>query len=398
MESKGSVFEHAGRKIFTQDFTLVLLSFFALIAANHALIPTLPIYVTQLGSSEREVGVLVGIMGVAALITRFFIGGVLTRCSEKRVMIFGAALFSLTFPAAIVLQPFWPLIAVRIFQGIAFASFHTAAMAYTINVISPTYRGQGIAYFMLAPNFAMAVAAPSGVFLADQYGFSIFFLACAVSSACSLLLSFGVKERSMVKTLNQSTLLRSAFVIEWKIVVPAIASFMQMFIFGALIAFVPLYALQRGVTNPGVFFTASAIVIIIGRVFGGKILDTYDKEKIVLSFIVVSAVSLILLSFSRTLPMFVLVGLLSGAGAAFFQPACTAYAFEYAGSTSGAAVATYQAFMDLGMALGPVIMGLIIPLTGYPVMFLTLAFICLVDYVYFQFYVRKGHNARPPIV
>lgn len=394
MESKGSAFKQVEKRIFTQDFTLVLFSFFALIAANHALIPTLPIYVTRLGSSEREVGVLVGIMGVAALIARFFIGGVLARCSEKRVMIFGAALFSLTFPAAIVLQPFWPLLVVRIFQGIAFASFHTAAMAYTINVISPAYRGQGIAYFMLAPNFAMAVAAPSGVFLADHYGFSVFFLACAVSSACSLLLSMGVKERNVVKTSKQSALLRSTFVIEWKIVVPAIASFMQMFIFGALIAFVPLYALQRGVTNPGVFFTASAIVIIIGRVFGGKILDTYDKEKIVLSFIVVSGISLILLAFSRTLSMFVLVGVLSGAGAAFFQPACTVYAFEYAGSTGGTAVATYQAFMDLGMALGPVIMGLIIPSTGYPVMFLLLAFICLVDYVYFQFYVRKRHNAR----
>ena len=56
-----------------------------------------------------------------------------------------------------------------------------------------------------------------------------------------------------------------------------------------------------------------------------------------------------------------------------------AYALEYAGSSDGTAVATYQAFMDLGLALGPAIMGIIVPLTGYQVMFLCLALACLMN-------------------
>ena len=40
--------------------------------------------------------------------------------------------------------------------------------------------------------------------------------------------------------------------------------------------------------------------------------------------------------------------------------------------------------MDLGMALGPVIMGIIIPLTDYPAMFLSLTLICLMNLCYFQ--------------
>jgi MFS family permease len=45
--------------------------------------------------------------------------------------------------------------------------------------------------------------------------------------------------------------------------------------------------------------------------------------------------------------------------------------------------------MDLGMALGPMTMGLIIPIAGYRIMFLCLAIICLINLCYFQFYVRK---------
>ena len=148
--------------------------------------------------------------------------------------------------------------------------------------------------------------------------------------------------------------------------------------------------------KPGLFFTATAVVMIAGRVLGGRILDTYNKERMILSLIFISMVAMVILSFSKTLPMFIFVGLLWGTGATFFMPACMAYAFEYAGSSGGAAVGTFQAFMDLGMALGPVIMGIIVPLTGYPIMFLCLALICLINLGYFQFYVRKRMNTKSP--
>jgi len=47
----------------------------------------------------------------------------------------------------------------------------------------------------------------------------------------------------------------------------------------------------------------------------------------------------------------------------------------------------------LGFGLGPVVMGIIVPLTGYPAMFRYLALICLINLCYFQFYVRKRRNA-----
>jgi MFS family permease len=201
-----------------------------------------------------------------------------------------------------------------------------------------------------------------------------------------------VKERKTAITPEHITQTRSAFLIEWKIITPAIANFLQVFTFGAIVAFVPLYAFQCGVTNPGLFFTANAVVIMAGRIFGGKILDTYNKEKMILAFIFVNMVTMIILSFSKTLPMFIFAGLLWGTGGAFFMPASMAHAFDYAGSSNATAVGTFQAFTDLGMALGPAIMGMVVPLMGYPIMFLCLAFICFIDLCYFQFYVRKRNN------
>jgi len=100
-------------------------------------------------------------------------------------------------------------------------------------------------------------------------------------------------------------------------------------------------------------------------------------------------VILIILSFSKTLPMFIFVGAFWGIGAAFFVPMAMAYALEYAGSSDGTAVGTFRALQDLGMALGPMIMGIVLPFSGYRIMFLGLALICLLNLCYFQFYVRK---------
>ena len=132
-----------------------------------------------------------------------------------------------------------------------------------------------------------------------------------------------------------------------------------------------------------------ALVLIVARFLGGRILETYSKASVIPTVIFVSMIALLILAFSKTLPMFLLVGMLWGVGAGFAPPVSMAYALDYSGCIDGTAVGTYQAFMDFGFGVGPVIIGLIVPVTGYPVMFLCLSLMLLVDLVYFLFYLEK---------
>jgi MFS family permease len=394
MDNEGRTPQHTIKVLFTRDFILAFFAFFTFTAAFSALVPTLPLYLVRLGSNEGEVGVLVGIIGVSSLISRLLVGRVLLKYSEKQVMVSGAILFSLTFLALIVLPPFWPLFTVRILQGIAFASLDTAAIAYVIKIVPLHYRARAISYFLLAPSLATALVASFGVFLVNRYGFTTLLFSCACMSLCALFLSGKFKGLEIAKP-DKAAPVHGSFFFERKIIVPAITNFLQWFIWGGLSAFFPLYAIQCGVTNPGLFFSASAITIIAGRSLGGNILTACSKEKIMLTVLLSTMCAMIILSFSRTLPMFIFVGMLWGIGSAFFFPASMAYALEFADSSDGTAVGTYQASLDMGLALGPVVMGIIVPLTGYRTMFLCLAVICLINMSYFQFYVRKrGKTSR----
>ena len=50
---------------------------------------------------------------------------------------------------------------------------------------------------------------------------------------------------------------------------------------------------------------------------------------------------------------------------------------------------TYTAIADLGTGLGPAMMGLVLNWTNYRVMFLSLALVGVINFLYFQFFVRK---------
>jgi MFS family permease len=388
MNNEEGVSNHTVKNLFTRDFIIGFFAFFFFLAAIHSLTPTLPIYFTRLGSNEREIGVLIGILAVASLVSRLFVGRALLKYREKNVMMVGALLSAITFLASIVFRPFWPFLIIRFLQGVAWACIDTAAFASIISVIPLVYRARALGYFMLAPSLALALAAPLGMFVINQYSFTIFFLSGACLSLCALFLSWKVKGQD-VPIPNKATPAHSTLFLNRKIIAPAITSFLQLFVWGSVTAFFPLYAIQCGVTNPGLFFSAMAIVMIAGRIFGGRILDNYNKEKVIVTFLFSVVVALIMLSLSRTLFMFIIVGSLWGIGAAFFVPISMAYALEYAGSSDGTAVGTFRAFSDLGLGIGPVVMGIIIPLTGYRVMFLCLAIICLINMNYFQFYVRR---------
>ncbi len=387
MRRKECIQRRAIQNILSRDFVLGFLALFAFLAAYHSLTPTLPIYLAKLGSDEREIGVLVGVVAVAALLSRLLVGGALVRYSEKSVMMVGALLSALSFLSYTIFHPFWPFFIARFFQGLSFACLDTAVLAVVVNATHEKYRGQAIGYVLLSSPLAMAIAASLGVFLSNRYSFAVLFLSCAALSLCSFLSSCLVKGREVDKP-DIVISAHGPHLLDLAIVIPAVVTFLNYFVGGALFAFIPLYEMRCGIRNPGLFFSAIAIMLFAGRILGGRMLS-YDKGKIIPAFLAMLMVALVILSFSRSLPMFILVGLLWGTGLAFVVPASMAFSLEYAGSSGGTALGTYQMFMDLGMALGPVIMGILLPLVGYRAMFLCLALICLMNIGYFQFCVRR---------
>jgi len=302
-------------------------------------------------------------------------------------MIAGALLFAVSSIAYHFTPPFLPFLVVRIFQGIGFSFFHTASYTMVANISPKAQLGQSLSYFYLGFNLSGAIAPPLGMFLINQYSFTLLFWVCFGLSLSSLFISNKLGKRRAAP--SQDAPPEEFSFLSWKALPPSITSLISLFIWGAITAFFPLYAINHGVANPGLFFSTIAMMLILGRVLGGKILDLYNKERIILPCLTTYIISMVTLAFSNTLPMFILTGIIWGIGHAFLGPALVAYALDRSGSSRGPVIGTFMGMSDLGFSLGPVTMGVILHSTGYPVMFLCLALAGLINLNYFYFFVRK---------
>jgi len=374
-------------RIFTRDFVLSFFAQFAFSSVFFILIPTIPIYLLKLGSTEAEIGVLIGAMSASSIVVRPLVGRMLVGAHEKHFMISGALTYAFSSAAYLVFKPFWPFLIVRILQGIGLALFATASLTLIFRISPEAHRGQSLSYFYLAFNIAFALAPYLGMVLINHLGFPVLFWACAGLSLCSLLVTMKLDKRPVDSWDTPSK--QSQPFLSLKALPAAIMAFMANMIWGAVTAFVPLYALSRGIANPGLFFGALAITLIVARGFGGKILDMYSREKILLPCLAAQVVAMVLLAFSRNLPMLVLVAVIWGMGNAFLYPSLVAFATDLAGASAGPAIGTYLALADLGAGMGSVIMGVVLEWTSYPAMFLCLALTGVINLIYFNQAVRK---------
>jgi MFS family permease len=375
------------RSIVTRDFILASIVQFALAFFFSILLPTLPIYLSQSGSKEAEIGVLMGILAVSSLILRPVVGRTLLKIPEQIFMTAGALLYAITSVAYLFAPPFWPFLIVRVLHGIGVAFASTALFTFIANISPEAHRGQSLSYFFLTYNFAGALAPPIGMFLINQFGFTVLFLVCLGLALCALFVTHQLGRRPVAPL--QDSFVEDGFLLNRKALAPSVINFFFFFTWGALTAFFPLHAINQGVANPGFFFTTVAIMLILGRTLGGKILDLYSRERIILPCLFAYILSMVILAFSKTLPMFILVAVIWGIGHAFFFPSLVAYVLDRVGSSPGPAMGTFTAVMDLGWVLGPVAMGIILHVASYQVMFLCLALMGVINLNYFYFFARK---------
>src|SRR5512143_1095942 len=177
------------RKILTRDFILGFISQFTFSIAYHVLYPTLPIYLSRFGCTEVDIGVLIGVLGVSSLVLRPFIGRALLTTPEKKFMVGGAIVFVFTFVAYPFAFPFWPLFAVRVFQGIGLAFFYTASFTFISNISPSAHRGQAFSYYLLAINISLALSPSLGMFIINRFSFTFLFLICLGLSLCTLFVT-----------------------------------------------------------------------------------------------------------------------------------------------------------------------------------------------------------------
>ena len=105
------------------------LASFAFFFAFFLLLPTLPLYLRQLGASDGTIGLIMGCFAITSMVLRPWTGWGADRWGRRPFMLAGALVFALAPAGYALAGGALALVAVRLLHGAGMALYPTAAAA-----------------------------------------------------------------------------------------------------------------------------------------------------------------------------------------------------------------------------------------------------------------------------
>lgn len=391
-------------KLFTFSFVVACIGNFLLFMGFYMLLPVLPLYlIDKFAATKGEVGIVLACYTVAALAVRPFSGYLADRFDRKPVYILAYTFFALLFFSYPLVQSVLLFALMRIFHGLAFGMVSTAGNTLIIDIMPASRRGEGLGYFGIANNVAMATGPMVGLMLHESTGsFNTMFYAAL---SCGLLgLLFASRIRSPKKQkLDSGPLSWDRFFLK-KGLKAGLCLLLLAVPYGMTTSYMPLYAAEIGITaNTGYFFSLMAIGLIFSRMFAGTMVDRGRITQVISVGIAVVMVAFSLFAsldlWGHAFPFLAEIGFFSvavllGIGYGMLFPACNTLFVNLAPNNRRAtASSTYLTSWDVGIGVGLVFGGNIGELKGFSLAYFIGAFLVGCSLVLFM-YVVTPHYMR----
>lgn len=390
-------------KLVTSSYCFILAANFLLYFGFWLLIPVLPFYLSEVFSAGNStIGIILSCYTVAALCIRPFSGYFLDSFARKPLYLMAYFIFMTMFAGYIIAGSLTLFIMFRIIQGVSFGMVTVGGNTVVIGIMPSSRRGEGLGYYGLSNNIAMAVGPMSGLFLHDA-GMSFTTIFCCSLGSCMA----GFVCASLVKTPYKPPVRREPISLDRFILlkgIPAGISLLLLSIpYGMTTNYVAMYAKQIGINaTTGFFFTFMAIGMAISRIFSGKIVDRGKITQVisaglylvVFSFFLLSA-CVYLISWNNMVCtiVFFSVALLLGVGFGIMFPAYNTLFVNLApNSQRGTATSTYLTSWDVGIGIGMLTGGYIAEVSTFDKAYLFGACLTIVSMFYFNGKVAPNYH------
>ena len=390
-------------KLVTSSYCFILAANFLLYFGFWLLIPVLPFYLSEVFSAGNStIGIILSCYTVAALCIRPFSGYFLDSFARKPLYLMAYFIFMTMFAGYIIAGSLTLFIMFRIIQGVSFGMVTVGGNTVVIDIMPSSRRGEGLGYYGLSNNIAMAVGPMSGLFLHDA-GMSFTTIFCCSLGSCMA----GFVCASLVKTPYKPPVRREPISLDRFILlkgIPAGISLLLLSIpYGMTTNYVAMYAKQIGINaTTGFFFTFMAIGMAISRIFSGKIVDRGKITQVisaglylvVFSFFLLSA-CVYLISWNNMVCtiVFLSVALLLGVGFGIMFPAYNTLFVNLApNSQRGTATSTYLTSWDVGIGIGMLTGGYIAEVSTFDKAYLFGACLTIVSMLYFNGKVAPNYH------
>jgi len=336
---------------------------------NFASFFLLPLYLEALGADRSTVGAIMGTQGLAALCFLPVVAAWIDRLGRRGFLLCGSggmALAAALFPSIDHVSPL--LFALRILQGISFASAFTATTTYAAELAPIARRARALGIFGLSTLLTHSIAPGLGEEIIHRAGFPTLFYAASFCTLIAILvaarLPHGRVERAHETSAGSGVGLSR---MHWVIAVTTVLVGMG---FGTVITFVAAYVHSEGLGRAGFFFGAYTTAAILVRIVGAGLSDTFGRRRVIVPTMLVFGMAILWLSTVQSVLFLMLAGMLFGSAQGINYPTMHAYLVDLSHETNmGRAQALFNGSFNLGVTVSSFLFGVVAEHFGYRPMF-----------------------------
>lgn len=402
-------------RLWNQNYIKVMTANFSLFFAFYLLTPLLPLYLHEtFGATKDVIGLVLSGYTITALLFRPFSGYFVDSFPRKQVLMVCFAAFAIFFAGYLAAGTLLLFTIVRTLHGGPFGALTVANSTVAIDVLPSSRRNEGIGYYGLSNNLAMAIAPTFAIYTyAQTHNFQLlFWLALAIATfgwIVDATVELKPRNAQLLKPNSKLSLDRFFLARGWLL---GLNMVFFGFCFGVMSNYLAIYGKQvLGMTGgTGTWFMLCSIGLMLSRIQGGKALRQGRLTHNASEGMVISLVGYTLFILLPTLggsqlftlhySLFTYIGyyssaILIGLGNGHMWPAFQNMMISMAHHNErGTANSTILISWDVGMGLGILAGGAIAEHFGYSTAFWTVAVVNAVGVIlYFlkteQFFLSK---------
>ncbi|WP_066190199.1 MULTISPECIES: MFS transporter [Gracilibacillus] len=383
-------------RIWTKDFISICVANFFIFLGFQMTLPTVPLLVQELGGSNQMIGIITGIFTFSALLIRPNAGHALESKGRQFVYLIGLSIFVISVGSFAFITSIVFLLLMRVVQGLGWGYSTTATGTIATDLIPQSRRGEGMGYFGLSGNLALAFGPTLGLTLYGYLSFTWLFIIAASLGLMAFILATQITYKKVEPPLSEEKTSRFD-VVEKSALTPAILLFFITTTFGGIASFLPLYTAEENIAGIEIYFLLYALFLMVSRTFSGRLYDRYGHVAVFLPGAASIIIAMCLLVWMPNAVVLFIAASLYGLGFGSVQPALQAWAVNSAANhRKGMANATFFSFFDLGVGTGAMVFGQIANSFGYSYIYLTAAIsvsLSILLYIYL-FFLRRQRPAQ----
>jgi len=312
----------AREPLFTPRFAGLWAFTFVTFFSAFQLLPVIPLRILELGGTKAEAGWFLTVYTLCSAFAAPVMGNIADHVGRRRALVVASLLFIVFSIGYGVILDRRLLLLVGAVHGAIWSALLASSSAMISEYVPESRRTQGMAYWGLASNGAVAIAPAVGLLVYHYYGWLPLCLELAVLSL--LMAGAGMRLATSERPVMES---RPGLIDawDWKVTVTALSLAVISFGYGGVTSYVAIFSMERGIHPASLFFTVFAITIIVVRVSTAHLGDRYGAKVLLYPAMAAMPVSFVLLAVAHTRSQLVGAAILFGAGFGSMYPAFVSF-------------------------------------------------------------------------